>query len=460
MKENYSGKATDVRLLKSLDYIALSDSVDFFRGQSIVNITVYWDSLDGNVDINISERQSNRIPVWTDTPGTEITIGSDAGSKIFKIINTGSAEYSIKAIKGTATSGNIYFAVHGDESPFVSSPTESPLPVEVDGPIEVFGAVTVDGDVLVTIDPSTPVTTITDESDKGDLGLSAAQLIEKAMDKSESMPIQVQLPRDLKQAPDGGLMLPMSAPYIWNSSTILQPLIIDCTGYQSVIVQKTTAGIVTPTVSNDGINYVACLAIPISTSIPAATMPTAANVYIVPVVARYLKLTGPASVVNCTVYLSQTPCTVLLNTSVNIAQFGGTAVVTGGVAGLQGVGGNIAPGVTPTANPVPMGGVDDNRIGLTRRFRTDDMGRMQVATSGDNGDINELGFSKDYFNRLAVQEMGRIDGDSQLDVLQKILIELRVLNQQIFELPRLIDEGRASNDDPCSLRDEGDISCL
>lgn len=43
--------------------------------------------------------------------------------------------------------------------------------------------------------------------------------------------------------------------------------------------------------------------------------------------------------------------------SENIAQIGGTAVVTAGVAGLIAVGGNVANGVAATANPVPVGGV-------------------------------------------------------------------------------------------------------
>lgn len=45
------------------------------------------------------------------------------------------------------------------------------------------------------------------------------------------------------------------------------------------------------------------------------------------------------------------------NQSVNVNQVGGTNVVTGGVAGMQAVGGNVANAVTATANPVPVGGV-------------------------------------------------------------------------------------------------------
>lgn len=53
-----------------------------------------------------------------------------------------------------------------------------------------------------------------------------------------------------------------------------------------------------------------------------------------------------------------TPDSVALpaNQSVNVAQVGGTNTVTGGVAGLQAVAGNVAPDVAITANPLGIGG--------------------------------------------------------------------------------------------------------
>jgi hypothetical protein len=54
-----------------------------------------------------------------------------------------------------------------------------------------------------------------------------------------------------------------------------------------------------------------------------------------------------------------TPDSVALpaNQSVNVAQIAGTNTVTGGVAGIIAVGGNVANAVTATANPVPVGGI-------------------------------------------------------------------------------------------------------
>jgi len=54
-----------------------------------------------------------------------------------------------------------------------------------------------------------------------------------------------------------------------------------------------------------------------------------------------------------------TPDSVALpsNQSVNVAQIAGTNTVTGGVAGIIAVGGNVANAGTATANPVPVGGI-------------------------------------------------------------------------------------------------------
>jgi hypothetical protein len=289
------------------------------------------------------------------------------------------------------------------------------------------------------------------ELSKSNEGFTTAQLLELAMDKSENMPIQVQLPRDLKQEPDGGLLLAdMKGPYIWNSISALQPLVIDCTGYQSVLIHKTTAGIITPTISNDNINYYATTIKNTNALLPPeATMPASTGIYVTPVLSRYLKLTGPASIVQCIIYLSQSPYS--LSAPLNIA---GTNAIIGGLAGVLAVGGNIAPGVAPTANPLLIAGVDANKIPLTRRLLTDTEGKLIVATQTGITDINELGYDPLYKNVLQVQETGRTDGDSELDLLQQILFEMKIMNQYLYELPGQIDRGEKNFDSPEAFRND------
>ena len=66
----------------------------------------------------------------------------------------------------------------------------------------------------------------------------------------------------------------------------------------------------------------------------------------------------------------------------NIVQWGGTAVVTGGVAGIPAVGGNIAEGVAPTAYPVRMAGWDGT---LLRTLKTDTSGNIGIGATAAGG---------------------------------------------------------------------------
>lgn len=69
------------------------------------------------------------------------------------------------------------------------------------------------------------------------------------------------------------------------------------------------------------------------------------------------------------------------NQSVNVAQIAGTTTVTGGVSGIQAIGGNIAVGTARTANPLPTGGVDASA--LTRVGLFDTQGKTITHGSGE-----------------------------------------------------------------------------
>ena len=63
--------------------------------------------------------------------------------------------------------------------------------------------------------------------------------------------------------------------------------------------------------------------------------------------------------------------TVGTTNAVSLAQIGSTTVVNGGVAGTLAIGGNIAVGTGPTANPIPLA-IDS--LGLTRRILVNEVG--------------------------------------------------------------------------------------
>ena len=165
--------------------------------------------------------------------------------------------------------------------------------------------------------------------------------------------------------------------------------LIDTTGYNSIVVTWSGAnGTFLFQTANDPEQFTAALSNaagwPVAGgSVPVTTIAASAGLtYVFPVTGRYFRLytsvAGTAGPV--TTYLRTAQCPPLNNTATyaqNISQIGGTAPVTAGVAGMFAVGGNIGPGVAPTANPVLTGGIDYN--GLTRRVQTDASGNMTPA---------------------------------------------------------------------------------
>jgi hypothetical protein len=294
--------------------------------------------------------------------------------------------------------------------------------------------------------------------------LSVEDILWMMMDKGTLSPMQVQLPKDLKQEADGGLILAdMKGPFNWTSQTISQSINIDCTGYQSVLVHKVTAGIITPTISNDGQNWAGTLCVNMASSTAvAATMPAAVGIYVIPVTSKWIRLTGPASSVSCVIYLSQTaynPLSGIINPPVNLTQIAGTTILTGGIAGSQAVGGNVATGIAPTSNPIQIGGVDALATPLTRRALVDQLGRLQIGNvpSQRASGINVLRFDPAYRNVLDVQDTTLIEGEMWTDLFPKILMELKILNQQIYELPRILQQTGQSMDSPEDLRNDNSI---
>jgi hypothetical protein len=300
---------------------------------------------------------------------------------------------------------------------------------------------------------------ITEENDINkatEENLGVEDLLFMAMDRSQNTPLQVQLPNDLKQEPDGGLYIAdMKGPFFWKSSTASQPFILDCTGYQSITVHKITTGIVTPYIANDGANWIGTIALQPTTAIASTTILTAAGVYTLPVVSKWLKLVGPASAVQCFIYLSQAPC--VIGSSLNIA---GTNAITGGIAGSIAVGGNVASGVAPTSNPIQMAGVDSLPIPLTRRTLTDQLGRLQIGNipSQRTIGVNRIGYDPAYMNPLEVQDTTRADdGQSLLDLMVQVLKEIQITNQILTEQGRNLQTGQISSEEPNDYRNENKL---
>ena len=82
------------------------------------------------------------------------------------------------------------------------------------------------------------------------------------------------------------------------------------------------------------------------------------------------------------------------------------------------------------------------------------MGTILMAYAEQIQVIGSLSAGQSSQNQPAVpvEDTDQLEGQSNIEILGQILLELRILNQQINELPRLLAGGLASPDSPESYR--------
>jgi hypothetical protein len=313
-----------------------------------------------------------------------------------------------------------------------------------------------------------------------------------AMDETNNTPLNVKLQLQnsgVKQDLSGAFIL-SDAPQSVNAYVpIGGQIVIDTLGYQSLHITTGSTFAATSGVqaSTDGLIYTPIM--PIvggSTAGPwvGQTTLVASSNYTYTINARYAKIV--ATTAGSITYTLRNTAPQLIGQ--NLTHFGGTVFITGGVAGVPSVGGPVAnAGTAGTNNPVQVGGVDSGA--LVRRFLTDTVGSLSVggsvavgsapaatsfplitggidptglsrrltstmlgdlitanrtvptsnavlgsATTG-NAPITNAGFNNQV--ALSVQDTSEYDGQDQVELLAQILQELKILNQQIFELPRI-----------------------
>jgi hypothetical protein len=288
--------------------------------------------------------------------------------------------------------------------------------------------------------------------------LSPVDSLALAMNSTNGTPLQVQLPQNLKQDITGALIGSDAATLYTIVSTVAnQVWIIETTGYNSIVIHQTTAGTITPNASNDGVNWIAILGYAVNAvNLPTSTA-SAAGIYIFPVHGKFIRLQSTAAGVNASVYLRQAP---FIQTHQNLGSIAGTTTVTAGVNGMLAVGGNIAAGTTPTANPVLIAGVDTNTTPLTRRLLTDTTGKLLTITTAttalgaDGLTRSQTVHAGQLGTYIQVADTTSFEGSNALELQMQILLELKILNQQISELPLLLNNGINSVTDPDVYRND------
>ena len=155
--------------------------------------------------------------------------------------------------------------------------------------------------------------------------------------------------------------------------------LVETTGYKSVVVQLagTWAGTQAFEVSNDGTSWSAVGGWLVAGAAVPATTSTVNGHWVCPCAGRFFRVrfsafTSGVAVVNLVLknapaFFPASSPSIAANSAVNVAQFGATNIVTAGVSGIPSIGGNIAVGSAPTANPLPLAWDGTN----TRRILTD-----------------------------------------------------------------------------------------
>ena len=326
--------------------------------------------------------------------------------------------------------------------------------------------------------------------------VSNADKVAWAMDETNNSPLNIKFqPQNsgVKQDLSGAFVLSDApTPVQVNLTATANISVIDTQGYQTISI-TTGAGLVAAVAgSNDGLTYQAMLGYSMLSGLSTSALAASGN-YIFPCLTRYIRIIASVGG-QFTYYLRNQPftnnlvnlqqingVTVSQATSqlgVNIVNVGGTGTISGGLAGTLGVGGTNAVGVASVSNPVLIGGVDPT--GLARRATTTMLGDLitgnrtiptnLAALSSTTTGNTPIG-SASYNNQIphTVQDTSQFEGQTQTELLAQMLQEIKILNQQLYELPKVLSlalQGptapqQGSNvqlgDDPFILRNDSSI---
>ena len=270
-------------------------------------------------------------------------------------------------------------------------------------------------------------------------------------------------------------LIPSDAPQIlltsFNGTTVSPFYVVDTSGYQSIAVQLfgTWAGTISFFTANDTStqDQIAVAGYSAGGSQAPITTATANGVYQFPCVGRFfiIKMTAYTSG-NCQVsaYLRQQPISIsfLSTPSVNTSQIGGSGVVNAGVGGMAAVGGNIAVGSAQTANPLVAGAVDT--AALTRRILSDATGRLGLSGLDQTNIQRAMNLltppaSLQNIAQIPINDISQTEGRSNGELLTQVLTELKILNQQLFQLPLVLNNLLQFNtptaiDEPDQMRND------
>ena len=84
------------------------------------------------------------------------------------------------------------------------------------------------------------------------------------------------------------------------------------------------------------------------------------------------------------------------------------------------------------------------------------MGNLLMAYTEQTRIVGEIPASQspEYVTATSVVDVDQLEGQSSIELLSLILMELKIMNQQLYELPGLLARGLPAQDEPQSMRIE------
>ena len=84
------------------------------------------------------------------------------------------------------------------------------------------------------------------------------------------------------------------------------------------------------------------------------------------------------------------------------------------------------------------------------------MGNLLMAYTEQTRIVGEVPASQspEYVTAAPVVDVDQLEGQSNIELMSLILLELRIMNQQLYELPGLLARGLPAQDEPQTMRIE------
>jgi hypothetical protein len=314
-------------------------------------------------------------------------------------------------------------------------------------------------------------------------GADAANRLAIALDQSSGVNLSVAV-QNLNTDGQGGLIL-SDAPAnkmatgvgAAASAGCPHPLFtLDTAGYESVALQLygTWAGTITFQVSNDGANWFSVSGW--NTNVPTAAVisSTTNGMFSIPCVGRWFRATQTAwtsGITQATAFLRLQPASPMLaspsmaaNSTINVAQWSGSSIISTGVSGSVAIGGSATLGGLPgNINPVTIGGVSyisGSGIGGASvagpQYPVQAVRRLSLDQFG-NIILSGVPAASSFLNLpvAPVSDITQLEGQSAIEILNQILIELKISNQYHADLPWQLQHGDSYyNDAPEVFRND------